>query len=69
MSAGFGICVYGDRACPKFFRANACKVDGGFSVHAWRRGHIAIQLVAWHNSNAVVFPRLGIGGFFMNVCA
>ena len=56
VGARFGIGVDGDRTRPEFFSTHPCKVDGGFSVHARRGGHIPVQLIARYNPHALMFP-------------
>jgi hypothetical protein len=56
VGASFCIGVDGDRTGPQFFSSNPRKVNGSFPVHAWCGGNIAVQLIACHNSHALMFP-------------
>jgi hypothetical protein len=56
MRAGLGVGLDRDGAGPKLLRAGPGEVDGGLAVHAGRRGHVRIELVAWDDPHTVVFP-------------
>ena len=60
MRAGLGVGLDGHGAGPQFLRAGAGEVDRGLAVHAGRRGHVGIELVAGNDANAVVLPALRV---------
>jgi len=56
MRAGLGVGPDRHRAGPQFLRAGAREIDRGLAVHARRRRHVGIELVAGDDANAVVLP-------------
>ena len=60
MRAGLGVGLDGHGAGPHFLRPGAGEVDRGLAVHARRRGHVGIKLVAGNDANAVVLPALRV---------
>lgn len=56
MCPGLGVGMDGDCACPQFFGAHPCEVNGGLSVHAGCGGHIPVQLIAGNYPDSFVFP-------------
>ena len=63
MRAGFGIGVDVHGAGPPFLGTGACKVDGGFAVHAGGLRGVEVELIGTDNANAVVLPaRVGGSG-------
>src|SRR5579862_1956621 len=67
MRAGFGIGLDRHRAGPQFLRAGAGKIDRGFAIHAGRRRHIGIELIARNDAHAVVLPTARIFGMAMRM--
>ena len=56
MRAGLGVGLDGHRAGPQFLRAGAGEIDRGLAVHARRRRHVGIELVAGNDADAVMLP-------------
>ena len=56
MRAGLGIGLDRHRAGPQFLRAGAGKIDRGLAIHARRRRHIGIELIARNDAHAVMLP-------------
>src|SRR5262249_49590258 len=46
------------RASPEFLRADAGEIDRRLAVHARRRRHVGIELIAGNDADAVVLPAL-----------
>src|SRR6267142_6636083 len=60
MRAGLGVRPDGHGARPQFLRAGAGEIDRCLAVHAGRRRHVGIELVAGDDANAVMLPALGV---------
>ena len=58
MRAGLGVRLDADRARPQFLRADAREIDRGRAIHAGRRRHVGIELIAGNDAHAVMFPAL-----------
>ncbi|MGX1144896.1 hypothetical protein AB7M15_000718 [Bradyrhizobium ottawaense] len=56
--AGLGIGLDADGAGPQFLGADAREIDRGRAVHARRRRHVGIELVAGNDAHAVMFPAI-----------
>src|SRR5215469_7343969 len=46
------------RAGPELLCAGAREVDRRLTIHAWRRWHVRIELIARDDANTIVFPAL-----------
>ena len=60
MRAGLGVRLDRHRAGPQFLRAGAGEIDRGLAIHAGRRRHVGVELIAGNDAHAVVLPAFGI---------
>jgi hypothetical protein len=58
MRTGLGVRLDADRARPQFLRADAREIDCGRAVHAGRRRHVGIELIAGNDAHTVMFPAI-----------
>ena len=60
MRAGFCVRLDRHRAGPQFLRADTGEIDRRLAVHAGRRRHVGIELMAGNDAHAVVLPAFGV---------
>ncbi len=60
MCAGFRIRLDRHGPGPQFLCTDASKINRRLAIHAGRRRHIGIELIAWNDADAIMLPSVMI---------